>query len=788
MRKISLAVGALAALAVKNRFLAPGLAAAAALLAAWLQSPAELAGSQSPSLAFMADKGEQLLHGLKNASPAWSMPAPTLASALVLHHAWPGAFAALAFGLKAVSFFLVFTLGALEGAPLAGLLALLLAVPYAGWNFEQLLYAFALLAALNLGVARAAGSRGANAAAGFGFGLTLLVRPVLFLLPPVLLHPWFSGKANARPARALVFVAACGAALLPWALANYSIDKKAVIFERGRSDCNIISTVKRSDYTIEGDCRALAGLAPGDSALRWAAGKMLASPGAYAGDAARRFFRLLLQHPLLWLLALAGLAAGRGSGARLAGVCALYLGVFYSVFSFEPRYAEPLPYLLAFPAAAGLLRIFRVKPEAGQALRLPARILTGAFLAAGLALVGLLLSYSAGGRDMYSAVKAALERHPEDSWLLGRKANFLLWNDSTGPGLAALAAARAAELKNPLLETALGGPGALETERLALAALERLDAGRGPEAAAELSALAGLMSEHHFKVRGPKTESSARLLEDLKRSGDLSYHHLSAALRYWPRDRRPELLRRLRAAAPWLPVPANALPLNVPGEFEINGEALAAELLSSACAGAIPAGDLPLEYAYGYYNKNFPTAPWQALWRQLSGRDIRFTQEEKAALLNFAAAAEGPVPPAPVGQPALTLLRVCRAGGRVHAGWTAAARPEIFELAARLAGGQKDARALARLGEYLDAHPELGAYRHQFALDLQAAGEYKGAVESFSRLLAKKPKDPKLLNDRGVCRLLGGDRAGAESDFKAALAIAPGFGEAARNLAYLAER
>ncbi|MDD2806046.1 MAG: hypothetical protein PHV33_10865 [Elusimicrobiales bacterium] len=782
--------GALSALTERlNRRRAPtaAFAAAVALLAAWLQYDPRLAAAQSPSLAFMADKGEPLLHAVKSAALAWSMPGPSVLSALLVYHAWPGAYAAVFIGLKAASFFLVFALGAGAGAPLAGLGALLAALSFAGGNFEQLLYTFSLLAFLNLAAARAAGGARANAAAGFSFGLTLLVRPALFPLAPLLLLPWLAGKVNARPLRALAFAAAACAALAPWALVNYRLDKKLVLFERGRADCNLISTVRRSDYTVEGDCRALAGLAPGQSALRWAAAKVLPAPWPYAADAARRFFRLFLAHPLLWLPALAGLLLGRAGAARLSGACAMGLGLFYSAFSFEPRYAEPLTYLLALPAAVGLGALLRLKAPAPNPYAAPGLAVSGAGLGAGLALAALLLAHSLSAKNPYSALTSALARHPGDLWLLEKRADLLLWNDNTAEGLAAQAAAAEVSGSGSFPLAPGGEQGGRSGEVLARAALEDLAAGRKSEAADGLGALAGFVSENHVKVRGPGGERAAKLLQELREVGNIPWHYVSQALRYWPRERRPELLRRLSAAAPGFAVPPGALPLNVPQEFELDGEGLARDLFSGACAGADASGDFPLEYSYGRYRAFAPAAPWTALWLALSGRDIRFSQSERSALL-AAAVSRGKNAPPPAGaQPALDLLAVCLNGGAAPAGWTAGRRPGLFELAARLAGEAKDSSALAALGLYLDAHPrELGAYGHHLALALQQAGEHMAAIARLDKLLAAKPGDPKLLNDRGMCRLLAGHRAAAGEDFRAALAASPGFSEAQRNLAYLA--
>ncbi|OGR76208.1 MAG: hypothetical protein A2X32_02975 [Elusimicrobia bacterium GWC2_64_44] len=784
MQKLTGALSALTKLLNRRRALTAVFAACVALLAAWLQYDARLAAAQSPSLAFMADKGEPLLHAVRSSALAWSMPAPSVLSALLVYHAGPGAYAAVFIGLKAATLFLVFALAAGAGVPLAGLAALLAALPFAGGNFEQLLYAFSLLAFLNLAAARAAGGAAANAAAGFGFGLTLLVRPALFPLAPLLLLPWLAGKRNARPLRALAFAAAACAALAPWTLVNYQLDKKLVVFERGRADCNIISTVLRSDSTVEGDCRALAGLAPGESALRWAAARVLPAPWPYVFDGAKRFFRLFLAHPLLWLLALAGLALGQTYSGRLSGACALGLGLFYSAFSFEPRYAEPLAYLLALPGAAWLCGLPGLKPAATEPYAAPGLAVSGAGLGAGLVLAALLLSHAFSAKNIYSAVTAALSRHPGDLWLLEKRADLLLWNDNTEAGLAALgAAAEVSALGFPLAPR--GEQGGRSGEALARAALEDLDAGRSSEAAYGLGALAGFVSENHIKVRGPGGARAERLLAELRGAGNIPWHFVSQALRFWPSERRGVLLRRLSAAAPWFAVPHGVLPLSVPAEYELDGEDLARELIAKDCAGAAASGDFPLEYAYGRYRAS--AAPWTALWLALSGRDIRFSQSERSALLAAAAAPEKSAAAPPGGQPALGILAVCRNGGAAPAGWAALRRPALFELAARLAGEAKDAAALKTLGAYLDAHPrELGGYAHNLALSLQQAGAYPAAIERFDKLLAGKPGDPKLLNDRGMCRLLAGNRAAAGADFRAALAASPGFAEAERNLAYLA--
>jgi Flp pilus assembly protein TadD len=76
-----------------------------------------------------------------------------------------------------------------------------------------------------------------------------------------------------------------------------------------------------------------------------------------------------------------------------------------------------------------------------------------------------------------------------------------------------------------------------------------------------------------------------------------------------------------------------------------------------------------------------------------------------------------------------------------------------------------------------------GGHLYNLGNDRLLQGDVRGAARQFSRALRLHPTDVWALNNRGLTRLRMGKPEKARRDFEAALAIAPAFEPARRNLA-----
>ena len=96
---------------------------------------------------------------------------------------------------------------------------------------------------------------------------------------------------------------------------------------------------------------------------------------------------------------------------------------------------------------------------------------------------------------------------------------------------------------------------------------------------------------------------------------------------------------------------------------------------------------------------------------------------------------------------------------------------ERAELEAAVKGKEAALASLARAGE---AKPE-GELGRRLALDYQNLGEHARAIAALDELIRRRPEEGTYYSDRGLCRYLKGDAAGAIADLEAAIRLAPDF-------------
>lgn len=723
----------------------------------------------------LTSTGEMLLHGLSAPEASYNMPLGSLAAAWSHYHLGGAAFYALTAALSAVGAWLTFSLGLLCGAPLAGLLAgfAFLLMPPGG--FEQLLYTvYILLALAMLGLRYQRNTVLYSALAGLALGFTLLVRSPMFLFPALLfLYDIIRGEGarSERLLKAGLLLVACFLMLAPWARLNYSLHRSPVPLEYGRGDCNIVTGVKGSVFTMEGDCRALLPPEYRDRIAAWAVDSVLKSPLKYALAVARRVLAVLSMHPFLFLAGLAGFLLNRNKVTGAVFAVAAYFTLSHCLLSVEPRYILPLRAPLIFLAAAGASRLAGLQRPARKHGAAPLLLSFSllALPAAGAELA--VLAYPFTSSPVFSGLRGAMERDPDDAWLLGRKAALYLSCNSTAYGLAMLRS-YAQRCDDPEMrsildvldgrEKAAPPPGAAY-EYLLVRALNRLEDGweKGPALASARDHWYGKLNT----LNGVRYRTGNELRKEIHALSDFTPASSAATLLYfWPPEKRRELLRLLGADRNAGKQPA--------GDAGIIGAGTAD--LRPLYRDAFEKRWLPL-----LGGKTYPALSAVARAYRISGDD-RFRDNVIFALL-------------PDREPSGMSPEVLYAAGFTGrqdaagaAGFVGAkldAIPELYLKSGELllSSGETSPH-LAGLLEYLERSPRLSFdQRHREALLCQAAGENERARRIIDGLL-KTRRTAKLLNDRGVLHLIGGRRTDAAADFRAALALAPGLKDARLNL------
>lgn len=260
-------------------------------------------------------------------------------------------------------YLLVFSTACLLGGYRAGLVSLAAAGLLGtsagwGWDIEQAFYSFFVMLALALLILRRReNTLKNNLLAGLAIGFSMLARTPLFLFPLLVTAcDWIFAVERRRGLvlRSLLFLAASYALLVPGALIRQQVSGKFSFFDDRRAACNIVTAARGSVYTMEGDCRKLAGLGKEDSATVYFLREVGKDPVSYALGVLRRLRAIFLFNPLVFGLFLAALAAVRGREARLNFLLPGYFILIHSLLSVEGRYFQPLAYVIAPLAIAAL--------------------------------------------------------------------------------------------------------------------------------------------------------------------------------------------------------------------------------------------------------------------------------------------------------------------------------------------------------------------------------------------------------------------------------------------------
>lgn len=788
------------------------------------------------------DPGLLLRYGINTPLVSLSMPFLSVFFSLFgdLQRALPfvcGAVLALLYGLA-------YELGRAKNGAYTGALYLLSAVlvSISGGttpDLEQLFYALLIVLYLNMEAAwdsRAGAWSGF--AAGLALGFTLLVRSPLFLFPPLALYLRFSSAG--RPfklslKKALPFLLGAYVLLVPWTRMNYFLFHKFIPFEYGRAEENIITAVKGTVYTMEGDEMALAGLKGSDSVYKWAAAEIAAHPGRYALGYARRVWHVALLFPYLFALAFLTLIAGRKRPDRLLIALVLYFILIHCLLSIEERYFYPLTYLLGFIIVSGL----PAPAVPARAAVRPARAVFAAALLFALYVEYVVAAYPfRAGTDTIKDFTREIGGHPDVPWLLRKKGEELLRFDITEEGIGLL---KQAEVK------AGGGntPTAYILRTLTAAAPEEVPPGyrlydnyapmvvklfrevelnRRQEAKKVFSDLYELWDRQKNILRGTPYERDKAVLKEIHdKNNTLEEIYLDSGLRYWPRGKRLELMGQLKRLAPAASRNDSSvfltLPLRtsrdleafrvyvkktppgdylVPGYLDDSGRKFLTALILQAGRPGKQAPETLLGSVFYALNEQAAKNGSGGSLENLVMAESRFSAAEVALLrglylrsggLELAGALLAVRPESPV-------YIYLYASASAHSGkpreWPGAAlwtSPEAF-LSAAAFYAPRDARKASLLLKLALENPAVQAETLQkWGLVFQQLGRLREALALMDAAVAGKPGDARLYNSRGLLFRFRGEPGRAEQDYLKALKLDPGFLEAELDLAavYLAE-
>jgi len=717
------------------------------------------------------EPGQALLHGLDAPLGGVSarMPVSSIGAALmferggaVRRRSWQMIPAVL------LTLFL-FCTGALLGGTGGGIVAvlffhaaMLFGETGAEWTYPQNWYAVLLTLCAGASAWRAlSGSLAASSALGAALGTAALFRSPLagfpFLL--LLLDAWRERRLPAR-GREFVVIAVPVAFLLAWAAFNRAVGGAWAVFEQGPPLNNVITGAAGLVSTVSGDWRLCLPDIPdaggGVETLRWALTEMLGNPLRTAAAVGGRFRLAFSLHPLLFLLAGLGLWRGR----RLAQVrAAAWLGAYFLgvhvLFSVRSDYFVPLWPLLAALAAplAAAAPERRLRRGAARVLLLS----SGAAFLFGVCALIISGRYAILARhrrpDSARALEEAARRAPGEPWVLRRTGDAALGAGDEAAAARSYAAALSARPADPVLGlrlawalARLGHAGALRNlrpggdagdfgsdafEHAVLGGrLFRFLAGLEPTLGRTLDAAAALVAVPH-----PDTETDKAALAVL-RSG-VSHQLLQTATIRWGPLLRPRDRVKLVENLPGLGGPASGLLLLEQAEAADRSGAprAALRILARLSPGSLRSRDV----------------------RRAAALFGRGGDAERAVALLMGILVRHP------GDPVLWLEK-----GEAEA-WSGRRIDAVRSI--------EDARKLG-----LDPAEQLRAGRA-----LQAAGAYDRAIELLTPLTKTPSIRAEALRDRGVCKGLAGDRAGAKEDLEAALVEDSGLLSAAISLAALLE-
>lgn len=810
-------------------------AAAAAGLAFWQLTHQTLSFIQN--LADYADRGKYILHGVSDKALSYSMPFFSLLNALAIYH-WRGTPEPLILLAGFLVYLLCYSIGAAGGGPLRGIIfvisAACLGLTIRSTESEQLVYTLALLLYANAALLKLKKDNAVTAAAaGLALGVSLLVRSPLLLFPPaVIIWERFSG--NRGPLRrfavnSALFLCCSYILLLPWARLNYSLYGQFIPFEQERGSCNLITGAKGTVFTMEGDCRAYAGLTRTESVYAWAVKTVAAAPLNYAEAVGKRLWQAALMFPFLLLAAVAALFISRRRETRFLALLAGYFLFIHCLLSIEERYFYPLRYLLALIAAAGLFDALKAFWPGAERKDGGVLVFGGVFaVLAGFSfwISCKTLSWPGRAAEPAVAVERALALTPSDAWLHKKKGLILLSFNSTEGGLAALAR-YAALAKSPspaivyILKTLASEkplpPDGIENvyDTTLVKALRELELNDMKAAADSFTLAQGLWERDKNTLKGLPYEKDRLLSAGIRPTNNSFWEQdLYSALYYFPLRRREAILTRLSsltaltpkleylkleaalengktAAAPGLQKLSVKIESELPSsEFNYNRQAgaLTEALLEPAgpCAAKLPefsalavrAVETSLSI-YGAKNtvNRFSADEGKTGWRKISLLYSAYAAKKSGQSFFSQIKALADAEP-----DNLVLFYLSACGGE-------GVPPDLGKRAYPLAAaasvfnesGRKDA-ALKLLGQAAEAAADADGLALA-ALAAQGAGDYALAHRLVTKALKGKPLSPELYNSRGVILRFSGKNPEAMADFKKALALDGRYFPAALNLA-----
>ncbi|MDO8803641.1 MAG: hypothetical protein Q7R35_04365 [Elusimicrobiota bacterium] len=815
----------------KNNILPPALLAVFAALVLFYVSGSR---EQSGLIFSFADRGWELLYGIRDTMVGFTMPLPSVFMAFIDYE--PRRLALAVNISLLLLFFLAWNLGRLKGGRLSGALysavtALIIFSQSAPHDPEQVFFMLLISVYLNLEAAREAGPGiFASLLSGLALGCTLLFRSTLFLFPLVIIS--LDLLRSARPRKTLikeaaVFLLGAYILLIPWMRLNYFATGQIVPFEFEKAACNIITGAEGSVFTMEGNPRELAGLSRDDSALKWAAARISTSPGAYFLAVIRRVWHILKMFPFAVPLALAALFYLRKKTDPLLAALPAYFILVHSFMSVEERYFYPLIYMLGFVTASGagvFLSGGKAEPRLGSRTAYALFIPIIAFV---LTVEYLVLAYPyRAAADHLSGVEAALKKNPDNTWLLMNQAEWLIGSKRTEEGLSVLRAAVKKAGRKRYSDSAailriIDSPSPpsgdvsgfdFRMNGLLFTALREIELGLNKQAALSLSAAHDEWCKTANMLRGTPYARDRAILEELRlKNTDFQDRYIFNTLLYWPPKRRAAILGRLpdlvRLSDKLLFLKFLSLPLETATDTAV--------LSSLAGNRRLMALIAPCDYATAGRQlvKALLPLPPGAFARRggVSGAIFKLLENRETGLklveASFAAAPAG-------AEETGYLAAVLSTGSSSAAAKLYGLRPSPLYLALALKGMSAAAAALAmesvkeRQDLLLDAaeiysrqggknetallvscaviSPKTDASGlRRAALALQGVGRYQEAMAVISKAVAASPGAGFLLSDRGVLHLFLGNRKAAERDFLAALSLEPDFWQARLNLAAL---
>lgn len=382
--------------------------------------------------------GASLFYGLPDAKVTYSMPVTGVLLAL-LQRLSPSDQRTALLAIELLPIALAFlAAAALEGTG-AGCFAALLTMAVAPVlpgetenSLETLLYGCVLLLVGRALIELArSDDRRSRWVLGASMATALLVRsPIAYFLPVLAAYTvwrrgWRDGMRDAAPALAIPALA-----LIPWVAINWRMFGHFIVFERGRSDLDIVTGAMGWVHTYPyGQQQAfeLSQLRPGESVFLWAVVRVLTHPIPYLLAIPGRLFYIVRLHPVLLAAGIAGFWRGRAREdyRMLALLLAAFMGM-HCLVSIETRYMRPVWPLVAVLAATLWTALARSEP---LPLRKAWAVLMAPLLSVAAASVALAAAYPSRAAKVAVDFTFVLRAHPSES---------LLWHEA---GLRASATA-----------------------------------------------------------------------------------------------------------------------------------------------------------------------------------------------------------------------------------------------------------------------------------------------------------------------------------------------------------